>query len=46
VASTIMAIGPVLIIPPAIILFKEKVTLKEVLGAVLAVAGVAILFLR
>ena len=46
VASTIMAIGPVLIIPPAIILFKEKVTLKEVLGAVLAVAGVGILFLR
>ncbi len=45
VASTIMAIGPVLIIPPAIVLFKEKVTLKEVLGAVLAVAGVAILFL-
>jgi drug/metabolite transporter (DMT)-like permease len=46
VASTIMAIGPVLIIPPAIILFKEKITAKEVLGAVLAVAGVAILFLR
>ncbi|WP_430809453.1 MULTISPECIES: DMT family transporter [unclassified Carboxylicivirga] len=44
VASTIMAIVPVLIIPPAIILFKEKVTLKEVVGALLAVAGVAVLF--
>ena len=45
VASTIMAIVPVLIIPPAIILFKEKVTVKEIFGAVLAVGGVAILFL-
>jgi drug/metabolite transporter (DMT)-like permease len=45
VASTIMAIVPVLIIPPAIILFKEKVTLREIIGALSAVAGVSILFL-
>lgn len=45
VASTIMAIVPVLIIPPAVIFFKEKVTPKEILGAVIAVAGVALLFL-
>lgn len=44
IASTIMAIIPVLIIPPAVIFFKEKVTVKEILGAVLAVAGVALLF--
>ncbi len=44
VASTIMAIVPVLIIPPAILLFKEKVTLKEVAGAILAVMGVVVLF--
>jgi drug/metabolite transporter (DMT)-like permease len=44
VASTIMAIVPVLIIPPAILLFKEKVTLKEVGGAALAVLGVVVLF--
>jgi drug/metabolite transporter (DMT)-like permease len=43
-ASTIMSIVPVLIIPPAVILFKEKVTLKEVLGAILAVTGVALFF--
>ena len=45
VASTIMAIVPVLIIPPAIFLFKERVTLKELFGAVIAVAGVVVLFL-
>jgi drug/metabolite transporter (DMT)-like permease len=45
VASTIMAIVPVLIIPPAIVFFKEKVTLKEIVGAVIAVCGVAVLFL-
>ncbi len=45
VAATIMAIVPVLIIPPSMLLFKERVTLKEVLGAFIAVAGVAVLFL-
>jgi drug/metabolite transporter (DMT)-like permease len=45
IASTIMAMVPVLIIPPSIILFKEKVTLKEISGAILAVGGVALFFL-
>ena len=45
IASTIMAIVPVLIIPPSMILYKEKVTFKEVIGAVLAVSGVAMFFL-
>jgi drug/metabolite transporter (DMT)-like permease len=45
IASTIMAIVPVLIIPPSMILYKEKVTLKEVAGALLAVSGVAMFFL-
>lgn len=46
VASTIMAIVPVLIIPPALILFKEKINAKEVMGAVIAVLGVGVLFLQ
>lgn len=46
VASTIMAITPVLIIPPSVLLFKEKVTIKEMIGALIAVGGVAILFLH
>jgi len=45
VAATIMAIPPVLIILPAILILKEKVPLRAVGGALLAVAGVAVLFL-
>ncbi|MDD5309774.1 MAG: DMT family transporter [Deltaproteobacteria bacterium] len=45
VAATIMAIVPVLVIPPSILIFKEKVTPRAVAGAVLAVAGVGLLFL-
>jgi len=45
VASTITSIVPVLLIPPAVIFFREKVNFMEVLGAITAVVGVAILFL-
>ncbi|MFP4378277.1 MAG: EamA family transporter, partial [Spirochaetales bacterium] len=45
VASTIMALVPVLIIVPSMILFKERVTPREVIGSLIAVGGVAILFL-
>ncbi|MBN1295248.1 DMT family transporter [bacterium] len=45
IASTIMAIVPVLIIPPAILIFREKVSILEGVGAILAVSGVALLFL-
>ena len=44
IASTIMAIVPVLIIAPSIWLLKEKVNWKDVLGAVIAVFGVALFF--
>ena len=45
IASTIMAIVPVLIIAPAIIFFKEKITPREILGAFVAIAGVALFFI-
>ena len=45
IAATIMSIVPVLIIPPAIILFKEKVNWKEIVGAVITVGGVMLFFL-
>ncbi len=45
VASTIMAIVPVLIIPLAVLIYKEKVRIAEIAGAFLAVTGVALLFL-
>jgi drug/metabolite transporter (DMT)-like permease len=46
VASTIMAMVPVMIIPPSVLLFKQRVKAVEVLGAVVSVAGVALLFLK
>lgn len=45
VAATLMALTPVLIIPPAIILKKEKIHLMEILGALISVGGVALFFL-
>lgn len=45
VASTLIATTPILIIPPAILFFREKVTAKEILGAAMAVAGAVLLFL-
>jgi len=45
VACTIMSIVPVLIIAPSVIINKEKLTIREVLGAVLAVAGVSLFFI-
>ena len=45
IAATIMSIVPVLIIPPAILLFHEKVNWKEIIGATIAVSGVALFFL-
>ena len=45
IASTIIALVPVLIIVPSVIVFHEKVTFKEVIAAFIAVAGTAIFFL-
>jgi drug/metabolite transporter (DMT)-like permease len=40
-----MSISPVHIIAPAVLLFKEKFSLKEIVGAVITVIGVALFFL-
>ncbi|MGC1391113.1 MAG: DMT family transporter [Bacteroidales bacterium] len=45
IASTIMALVPVFIILPAVIIYKQKVTLPEILGALVSVGGVALFFL-
>jgi drug/metabolite transporter (DMT)-like permease len=45
IAATIMAIVPVLIIPPAVILFKEKVNWNEIAGAIITVGGIMLFFL-
>ncbi len=44
VASTLMAIVPILIIPPAALLFKQKVKWLDYIGAVISVSGVVLFF--
>ncbi len=45
IASTIMAIVPVLILAPSAWIYKEKITAVEIAGAVISVAGVAFFFI-
>jgi drug/metabolite transporter (DMT)-like permease len=45
IAATLMSITPVLIIAPSMILFREKVNWKEIIGALITVGGVAMFFL-
>jgi len=45
VASTLTSITPVLLIPVAIFIRKETVHFKEFLGAIVALAGVGLIFL-
>lgn len=45
VASTLMALPPVIILPVSYFVFKEKVGWQAVAGTILAIAGVAVLFL-
>lgn len=46
VAATIMAITPILMLPLVRLIYKEKLAWRAILGAFIAVAGVALLFLR
>ena len=45
IASTLMAMTPIIIILPAYWLFHEKITWKAVLGALISVIGVSLFFL-
>jgi drug/metabolite transporter (DMT)-like permease len=45
VASTIMALVPIFIIPPSIWLFKHKITTREIIGTIVSLAGVFLFFL-
>ncbi len=44
IACTIMSIIPVTIIPFSIFMFKEKVNLREIIGAIIAVVGTGMMF--
>jgi len=45
IAASLMALTPILIIPPVVLLRGERVGLGGIAGAVIAVAGVVLLFL-
>ena len=45
VAATLMALTPVMIIPPALIFKNEKIKTMEIIGALISVGGVALFFL-
>ena len=45
VASTLMALTPVLIIVPYALIHKQKISLKEVIGTLITMVGVAMFFL-
>jgi len=46
VAATLMALMPVFVIPFVWLLYREKTNRRGLIGAVIAVIGVAILFLK
>lgn len=46
IAATLMSTVPVLMLPLVKIIYKEKIPGSGIVGAIIAVAGVAILFLR
>ncbi len=45
IAQTLMSLTPVFILLPAAVIFKERVTLREIVGAFVAVGGVALFFI-
>lgn len=45
IASTLMALTPVLIILPYAIMYKQRIRLKEILGVTVSMIGVAMFFL-
>ncbi len=46
IAATLMATTPIVVLPLLVLVHREKVSRRAVVGAVVAVAGVAVLFLR
>lgn len=45
IVSTISSTSPVLVIPFSVMIFKDRVALAEVVGAIISVGGVSLFFL-
>ena len=46
IAATLMALTPILVVPMVILIHRERVSPRAGIGALISVAGVALLFLR
>jgi len=46
IASTLIATTPIIMLPMVILYYKEKLSFSSIIGAVIAVSGVSILFLK
>lgn len=45
IASTLMALVPIFIIVPSAIMFKEKITARQIIGAIVSISGAAMFFM-
>lgn len=45
IAATLMALVPIFIIVPSAIMFNEKITARQVIGAVISISGATVFFL-
>ncbi|WP_321332487.1 DMT family transporter [uncultured Bacteroides sp.] len=45
IASTLMALTPIFILWPSHFIFKQKITVREVIGAIISVVGVSLFFI-
>ena len=45
IASTLMALTPIIILLPSYLIYKQKISLKEIAGAVISVVGVSLFFI-
>jgi drug/metabolite transporter (DMT)-like permease len=45
IASTLMGLSPIFLVPVGLIIFKETFTWRTMIGTITAVGGVALLFL-
>jgi len=45
IAATLMSLVPIFIIPPSAIMFKEKIRLQQVIGAIISIVGASLFFI-
>ena len=46
IASTLMALPPIILLPLSRFIFKEKISVRAVLGTVIAIFGIAMIFYK